>query len=369
MQSSKWAQPVRFAVVAAIFLAAIWLIIAIQPLISSFIIAALIAYILHPLVNVITRRSRLRHTAAVNIIYFLFLLVLAAIPGTLTPIFIVQLGGVSFDLETFTDQAQAAIEQSILVSNLPVSLDILFDDLENMLTQTAGDVASNLGGVVAGVSTNFLWVLAVLVMLYYLLKDSHQLLDWGISFISPAYRHHAAYLLAESDIIWSSFLRGQLLLMLIIGLLSWWGSAAVGLPGAFIVGLLAGILDMIPSLGPTLAAIVAVSVALLEGSTYLPVSNWIFALIILAIFLVIQQAENIWIRPALMGRRLKLHPALVFVGVIGSLALFGILPALLIIPLMATIGMLIRYTQSWMRGVDPTSLNAADERIPPAEGE
>ncbi len=369
MQSSKWAQPVRFAVVAAIFLAVIWLIIAIQPLISSFIIAALIAYILHPLVNVITRRSRLGHRAAVNIIYFLFLLVLAAIPGTLTPIFIVQLGSVSFDLKTFSEQAQSAIEQSILVSNLPISLDILFDDLGNMLTQTAGDVASNLGGVVAGVSTNFLWVLAVLVMLYYLLKDSRQLIDWGISFISPAYRHHAEYLLAESDIIWGSFLRGQLLLMLIIGVISWWGSAAVGLPGAFIVGLLAGLLDIIPSLGPTLAAIAAVSVALFEGSTYLPVSNWVFALIVLAIFLIIQQIENIWIRPALMGRRLKLHPALVFVGVIGSLALFGILPALLIIPLMATIGMLMRYTQSRMRGIDPISPNAADDHVPQIEEE
>ena len=363
MPSSKWTQPIRFSIVAAIFLAAIWLIIAIQPLISSFIIAALMAYILHPLVNFITRRSKLGHTAAVNIIYFLFLLVMAAIPGTLTPIFIVQLGGVSFDVNAFTEQIKTAIEQSALVSSLPVSLDSLFDNLGNMLTQTAGDVASNLGGIVAGVSTNFLWVLAVLVMLYYLLKDSRQLLNWGISFISPTYRHHAEYLLEETDIIWGSFLRGQLLLMLIIGLLSWWGSAAVGLPGAFIVGLLAGILDMIPSLGPTLAAIVAVSVALFEGSTYLPVSNWIFALIVLAIFLVIQQAENIWIRPALMGRRLKLHPALVFVGVVGSLALFGVLPALLIIPLMATIGMLIRYTQNQINNTDLSAATAVDEQV------
>ena len=346
MQPSKWTQPIRFSIVAAIFLATIWLVIAVKPLISSFIIAALIAYILHPLVNLVTRRSKLKHTGAVNIVYFLFLLVMAAIPGTLTPIFIAQLGGISFDVKSFTEQTKITIEQSALVSNLPISLDILFDDLGNMLTQTAGDVASNLGGIVAGVSTNFLWVLVVLVLIYYLLKDSGQLLEWGMSFISPAYQQHAEYLLAESDIIWSRFLRGQLLLMLIIGLLSWWGSAAVGLPGAFVIGLLAGILDIIPSLGPTLAAIAAISVALLEGSTYLPVSSWVFALIILAIFLVIQQAENIWIRPALMGRRLRLHPALVFVGVIGSLALFGILPALLIIPSMATIGMFIRYTRA-----------------------
>ncbi len=361
MQSSKWAQPIRYAIVAIFSLAIIWLIIAIQPLISSFIISALIAYILHPLVNFVIKHTKLGHTAAVNIVYLLFLLVLAAIPGTLTPIFVVQLSGISFDVQSITDQGKALVEQYILISSLPVSLDVLFNDLGQMITQTVGDVASNLGGIVAGVSTNFLWVLVVLVLIYYLLKDASQLLNWLVKLVSPTYRHHAQHLLAEIDLIWGSFLRGQLLLMLIIGLISWLGSAIVGLPGAFVLGLLAGLLDIIPSLGPTLAAVVAVSVALFEGSTYLPVSNWIFALIVLTIFLVIQQIENIWIRPALMGRRLKLHPALIFVGVIGSLAQFGIMMALIIIPLMSTIGLLSRYAQQRMRDIDPYPLTPVKE--------
>jgi len=110
-----------------------------------------------------------------------------------------------------------------------------------------------------------------------------------------------------------------------------------------IIGVIAGVLDIIPSLGPTLAAIIAVTIALFEGSMFLPVENWLFAVIILAIFLVIQQIENIWIRPALMGRRLRLHPAIVFISVLTSLALFGILVTLIIIPLLSSLAMITRY--------------------------
>ncbi|MFQ5578144.1 MAG: AI-2E family transporter, partial [Anaerolineae bacterium] len=221
------------------------------------------------------------------------------------------------------------------------------------ISQTIADLAANLGDVLAGISTNALWILIVLVSIYYLLKDSHALTDWAVSLISPRYRHHARQLLAEVDAIWGSFLRGQLLLMLIIGLLSWFGGVLVGIPGAFVIGLIAGILDIIPSLGPTLAALLAAVVALFEGSTYLPVSNGLFAIIILIVFVVIQQIENIWIRPALMGRRLKLHPALVFIGVFGSLALFGIFVTLIIIPLMATITVLGRYFRLLLQGKHP----------------
>jgi predicted PurR-regulated permease PerM len=119
------------------------------------------------------------------------------------------------------------------------------------------------------------------------------------------------------------------------------------------LGLIAGILDLIPSLGPTLAAILAVAIAFLEGSAYLPVSNFFFALIVLGIYLVVQQVENIWIRPALMGRRLRLHPALIFVGVFGSLAMFGILAALVVIPVMSSIGVIGRYIMCRMQGINP----------------
>jgi len=367
MQSSKWEQPLRFLVIGIIFLVIIWLITTLQPLISSFVVAALLAYVLHPLVNIIIARTRFSHSAAVNIVYILFLLVLGAIPAMLVPVILEQTKGLSPDFEFMASQLQAFTEKPLAVGPLSLSLETLVSDLTSSIAQTFGDLATNFAYVLAGISTNFLWILVIMVLVYYLLKDSHRLIDWLLGFFSDHYRHHAQNLLAEIDSIWGSFLRGQLLLMLFVGALSWLGASIVGMPGAFVIGLIAGILDIIPSLGPMLAAIVAALVALFEGSSYLPVSNIFFAVIVLGVFLLIQQIENIWVRPAVMGRRLRLHPAIVLVGVFTSLALFGILVTLIIIPLMATLSVLFRYFRLRTQDIDPYPHPADAPSHPPAE--
>ena len=343
MEQNSLKQPIQYALAGLSIVAIIWLLIRLQPLISALIIAGLIAYILHPLVNFLMRRTKLSHNGAVTIVYLIFLILLIAIPATLTPIAISQTREFIPDMEYLTGQIKSLTATPLYIAGFPVELNNVFANFETSIAQTATQIAPNLGFVLADVSTNFLWGLIVLVSVYYLLHDSHRLHRWVMSYIPEQYHRHANYLLHEMDLIWGSFLRGQLLLMLIVGVLSWLGAMAVGMPAALIIGVFAGVLDIIPSLGPTLAALIAVTIALFEGSMFLPVENWLFAIIILAIFLVIQQIENIWIRPALMGRRLRLHPAIVFISVLTSLALFGILVTLIIIPLLSSLAMITRY--------------------------
>ena len=85
-------------------------------------------------------------------------------------------------------------------------------------------------------------------------------------------------------------MRGQLIVMAIIGLAVWIGLSILGVPGASSLGLLAGILEFIRNLGPVLATIPAV--ALLSGYAHLPVNSLIFALLVLAFYVVLQQAET-----------------------------------------------------------------------------
>jgi len=96
-----------------------------------------------------------------------------------------------------------------------------------------------------------------------------------------------------------------------------------------------------------------VLVALFLGSTYLALPNLWFAVLVLGLYLLIQQVENIWLRPQILSHSLRLHPGLVFVGVIGALALQGVLGALLIVPLMASFGILGRYLHCKMLGKEP----------------
>ena len=125
------------------------------------------------------------------------------------------------------------------------------------MTQTTAFIASNAVSTLGGISTNFVWILVVLVSIYYLLKDSHLLISSLVNLLSPTNHYHARRLIAEIDNIWGRFLRGQLLLMLIIGLITWFGGLAVGLPAAFVIGLTAVALTRAESTEKTQRAILS----------------------------------------------------------------------------------------------------------------
>lgn len=141
--------------------------------------------------------------------------------------------------------------------------------------------------------------------------------------------------------------------MLLVGVLTGLGSAAVGLPSAVALGLLAGALELIPSLGPTAAMVVAAVIAWFEGSAYLPLSNAWFTVVVIALYSLVQLVENVWLQPHIMGRSLRLQPGLVFVAVVGALTLMGALVALIIVPLIGSVGVVGRYIHRRMLGLEP----------------
>jgi predicted PurR-regulated permease PerM len=160
-------------------------------------------------------------------------------------------------------------------------------------------------------------------------------------------------LLNRLRIVWARFFKGQVLLMVIVGMLVWIGGAAIGLPGAFALGVIAGLLEIIPNLGPTLSAIPAVIVALLQGSTYLGVNNFVFALIVIALYIGVNALENNLIVPKILGDAVDLHPLIVFTGVIVGAITWGILGALLAAPVIASVKEIVSYLYRKILAEDP----------------
>lgn len=368
MKNNTWQQPLRYAFVFSLLGAVVWFIFVAWPLINALIVSALIAYVLQPAVQALAGRLPIKRVWAVNVVYLIFLSVLALIPVLLTPVVLRQIQGISIDFYAISDEITALLDTEVKVGNLTIPLDNFIADVETMFAQTVASLGGNALGTLPTLTTNLLWILLILFTVYYLLRDGQRLIDWCVTLVPTSYHYHAHRIIDEVNQVWSSFLRGQLVLMVIIGVFSGVAAWAVGLPGAVIIGIVAGVFDLIPSLGPTIATLIAMAVAFIEGSTLLPVSNWVFALIVGGVFILIQQAEAVWFRPAVMGRRLRLHPALIFIGVFGALAISGILVALVIIPVMSTIGILWRYTTTRLKGLDPypkTPLTPA----PPTEPE
>jgi predicted PurR-regulated permease PerM len=141
--------------------------------------------------------------------------------------------------------------------------------------------------------------------------------------------------------------------MLIVGVVFTIVWLILGLPGAVALGILTGVLTVIPEVGPTIAAILAVLVAFFQGSDFLPISNFWFALLVFAVYFVLIQIKAIWLRPRIMGRFLNMNEGLIFVAIIAAAVLWGILGALIIVPLLATFGALGRYVRCRLLRLEP----------------
>mgnify|MGYP000477622371 FL=1 len=185
------------------------------------------------------------------------------------------------------------------------------------------------------------------------------LLDWdkirdGIIRQAPVnYQRDARLIFLEIKEIWAAYLRSQIALMVIVGIVFSIVWLAIGLPGALIIGILAGLLTIIPDLGPLIASLVAIAVALLEGSLFLDLSNFWFAILVLVIYLVLINLKNIWLRPRLMGRSVHLHEGLVFIAIIAAVLLQGVLGAIVIVPVFASILVIGRYLKAGIMGYEP----------------
>jgi predicted PurR-regulated permease PerM len=127
----------------------------------------------------------------------------------------------------------------------------------------------------------------------------------------------------------------------------------VGVRNALILGIIAGVLEIIPNIGPAVAAIPAVLIAYFQGSTYLPLSNGWFALLVIGLYVVIQQLENNILVPRIIGRSLNLHPLVVIIGAIAGASLAGVLGIFLAAPILASLRILGEYFHCKLLDLEP----------------
>ena len=346
-----WSRAARYLALILVLTGLVWLLFAVRALIGPLVIAALLAYMLNPAVTLITTHTKLGHNLSVSLVYLLFLAVLVAVLVIFVPVVIHQAKSLSLELQDIKVQLEDALASPVTFLGFDLSFDKLLAELQEISSPLLKP--ERVLRMLKATTTNLAWILVILVTTYYLLRDWERLREWVIRLAPEAYQPDVRRLYEELKGVWHAYLRGQLLLMLLVGVLTGLGSAAVGLPGAVAFGLLAGALDLIPSLGPTATMVVAAVVAWFQGSAYLPLSNAWFALVVIALYTLVQLVENIWLHPRIMGHSLRLHPGLVFVAVVGALTLGGALVALIIVPLIGSAIVVGRYVHRRILGLGP----------------
>ena len=143
--------------------------------------------------------------------------------------------------------------------------------------------------------------------------------------------------------------------MLIVGVAFTIAWTIIGIPGALVLGIIAGFLTLIPDVGPFLAVMLAIGVAMLEGSNWnwMPASHLLDGLIALGVYLFLISIKNFWVRPVIMGRSVHMHEALVLISILLATVLLGILGALIIVPVLASLVVIIDYLRRRILGMPP----------------
>lgn len=338
-----------------------WLVYTYGVLLGPLMISALLAYLLYPGVTWLSARTRIERRRIVPLVYLLFIIFLVLTVFYVAPIIANQASLLTVQLAKLPDQVQTMQTSLERLLGFSLPLEDFATEFETMATQMLK--LDQVFRLLQGASTNIVWVIIIFATSFHLLRDWERLREWLFALADESLQPDLHRLHQEITTVWHAYLRGQLLIMTILGLLSGLGAALVGLPGALILGFLAGTLALIPNLGPAIATAIAAVVAWTQGSTYLHISPLLFAFLVVAIFQVIQVIEGFWLTPRVIGRRLNLHPGLVLIAVVGTLFTLGASVALIVVPLLASLDIIFRYTRSKRAGLDPWP------ETPPVNGE
>ncbi|NIM93501.1 MAG: AI-2E family transporter [Anaerolineales bacterium] len=360
--SPPWQSTTRVIVAILLLILLGLLAIRFRSVVMLLILAGILTFLMVPVVRWLHSRARLSWAVATNIC-FLFLLLLIIIALTASGLVLVQqLQSVYQSVESFFTELPDRIDEvsQQVVEVGPWVIDISQFDLTSSIEQALtyvepflGQASDLLTGIAAVVIETFARIFFVLALAYFLTLDNARIRKAWWSINVPGYEYDLDRMRSALSNIWNSFLRGQLIVIVIVAILSWILFSALGVRFSLALGILAGVSKLIPVVGPTLAGTIAALVALFQPSNWFGVTPIAYAIIVGICVLILDQSIDYLVVPRVMGTSLNLHPVLIIVGVIIGAMVAGILGILLSAPATATIILIGRYTYRKLVNLSP----------------
>jgi predicted PurR-regulated permease PerM len=219
--------------------------------------------------------------------------------------------------------------------------------------------------IVSSIITSIIWIVFIILVSFYLIKDGTKLDEWLTSHLPPVFLQEYLWMHDEINQIWSAFFRGQLLLSIIVSIIFIVMGSLLGLPFALAMGILAGILEFLPSIGHAIWLFFASLLAFFLGSTWIPIQNWVFMLIIIGLHLFFEQFDLNYLIPRIIGRSVHLPPLVVILGIVSAALLAGVLAIPLAAPTIASARIIGRYIFANLLDIEWTPVSATQPLPPP----
>jgi predicted PurR-regulated permease PerM len=313
----------------------IWIIDLMRFIIGPFIAAAIVCYLLHPVVKLLHEKG-IPRSIAVLLIYLIFIVSLTVIFLRVTPVFLQQVQ----DLTEHLPEMVSAFERWMLdldnhKHQLPPAIQHAIENalanLEARFTGVSAQAVEWITGAIRFIFAAFL----VPFIAFYLLKDFNLMERAVVTFMHKRHRKEMIRLLRDIDEALGSYIRGQLLVSLAVGITAYLGYLLIRLPYPLLLGTLVGLADIIPYLGPYIGA----APALLIGLSV----SWEMALWVVVVNIVVQIMEGNIFSPYIMGRTLHIHPLTIIVVLLLGGEIWGLAGLILAVPIYAVLKVIAQH--------------------------
>jgi predicted PurR-regulated permease PerM len=361
-ESPKWSSTTKtvvgLSIVAIIGVLLVNFLNVIPPLLLAFILA----FLIHPVAAWTSRMLHIGWRGAVNLIYLLLTAALIALI-TLAGLAIIQ------QTQTLITYIQNFITglpdlvQSLSTRTYdfgPIHFDFAQLDLQSLVNQALaiiqpmlGQAGNLLGAVATSAAAGFGWGMFILFVSYFLLSESGQIRENLVHIEIPGYNADIQKLVHKLTGIWDTFLRGQLLISLLVVVVYFLLLTIMGTRLALPIAIMAGLARFVPWLGPFITWTVLAIVAFFQTSNYFGLEPLAYTLLVLGLCILIDQIFDYIVTPRLIGETLGLHPAGMLVAAIVAARWLGIVGLVLAAPVLATLVLMGRYVGRKMFDLPP----------------
>ena len=350
---SRWNPTTKRVVVGALAAVILLFIWRAGDIVQPFIWAAILSYILLPVVGAIERRFNVPRTLAAVVVFFA---VLATIFGGIrfvVPRLIDNTRDLQSNWPTLITNAEASIGVWLGALGLGDLQDaVITPNLQDLDRQIAGMIQRNALPFVVGSLHFLLEFLIFLIGTFLMLRDAPRLLDFIQRQLPREHRGEIQQVLRDTNVMLGRYIRGQLILVVLMSSVTTVALTLLGVPYSVLLGVLTGVLETIPFVGPITAGAIACLVALGHPNPF----GWeqiAYVAVVAIMYTILRHAEDYLVIPTVIGRAVRLHPAIVIFSLLSGGAVFGLLGIVLAVPVAATMRLVLIYIRAKLRDEDP----------------
>ncbi|EHM8223634.1 TPA: AI-2E family transporter [Listeria monocytogenes] len=325
------------------------LMVILKTVAAPIILAGISYYLFNPIIDWLEKHKwkrgwaiALLYLVIIGLLILLFSFVIPAVKDQIVSLFKSFPGYWDQITQKFDEFSRSSLFDQ-LKDKLNTNMSDIMKTLSTKGTSVINSAISSIGSIVGTVTEVVLAIVTTPLVLFYLLKDGKKLPDFLLKMLPVNGRANTRQVLGEANHQISSYIRGQIIVSLCIGILLFIGYLIIGLPYALTLAIIAACTSIVPYLGPAIAITPAIIIAIVT-------SPWLLIKLII-VWCVVQLLEGKFISPQVMGKTLKVHPITILFVILVAGNLFGVLGVIFAVPGYAVLKVIVTHVFIWFKRI------------------